>query len=126
MTAHPPQIDYAELDRLIDRVLEGTLSDAQASRLAALLTNSPAAVQRYAEALDTHTALCEIYPGGYFGMAADDEQDTQPACEVSQVASLGTSPGTSFSSRNVRHWSSPFEWAIVLTAVFCVGLIGYL
>ncbi len=126
MTAHPPQIDYAELDRLIDRVLEGTLSDAQASRLAALLTNSPAAVQRYAEALDTHTALCEIYPGGYFGMAADDEQDTQPACEVSQGASLGTSPGTSFSSRNVRHWSSPFEWAIVLTAVFCVGLIGYL
>lgn len=126
MDAHPPQIDYAELDRLIDRVLEGTLSDAQASRLAALLTNSPAAVQRYAEALDTHTALCEIYPGGYFGMAADDEQDTQPACEVSQGASLGTSPGTSFSSRNVRPWSSPFEWAIVLTAVFCVGLIGYL
>lgn len=122
MAANPPQIDSAELDRLIDRVLEGTLGDAQASRLAALLADSPAAVQRYAEALDTHTALCEIYPGGYFDMAASDEQKFQPACRTSQGASLETS----FSSRSVRPWSAAFDWTIALTAVFCVGSIGYL
>jgi hypothetical protein len=55
-----------ELDQLVSRLLDRSLSESEASRLNALLSDSPVARDRYQELLDNHEALCAIYPGDVY------------------------------------------------------------
>ena len=63
-----------QLDRLCGSVVEGNLSPEDSRQLAAMLAAFPEAIEYYTECLDTHTALCELYPGLSFESLARGEQ----------------------------------------------------
>ena len=54
--------DFVELDRLIQRSIDESLSESNAQKLNSLLQGSAEARQRYNEIHETHTALCEVFP----------------------------------------------------------------
>ena len=113
------QDNYEELDKLIGQVIDGSLTAKESERLTAILVNSPNAIQRYAETLDTHTALCEIYPSFFAEQLAHEE-------EVSACLSFDNESRSSSSPGVDRHRAPVFELAAGLVAVFLVGFVGYL
>ena len=62
-----------ELELLVSRIIDGKLTEAEARRLDGLLANSPETLLLYQELLDTHSALCAIYPGDVYAASIDAE-----------------------------------------------------
>ena len=54
------------IDHLVALMLDDRLSDQKAAQLRNQLEASPKNLKRYLELLDTHEALCSIYPGAVF------------------------------------------------------------
>jgi hypothetical protein len=102
-----------ELQGLVSRLIDGRLSDDEATRLDELLSNSPEALRCYHELLDNHEALCAIYPGDVYNAALDSVE--LPAHDVE------FSPAADFKARG--NWR---RWALAASLLITVGLAGYL
>lgn len=108
--------EIAELDLLIDRVLEQTLSPIDAGRLNLLLRQSSEALRRYQQTLDTHRALCEAFPSGIFEEALRLET-AGPATVTPSSTGVARQPSTA--------WSRLTQAVAVLSIVGLVGFISY-
>ena len=76
-----------ELELLVSRIIDGQLTEVEARRLDDLLAKSPETRLLYQELLDTHAALCAIYPADVYAVANDAEvivprQDMIPSTEL--------------------------------------------
>lgn len=101
-----------ELQRLVSRLIDGRLSDDDATRLDELLSHSPEALNCYHELLDNHEALCAIYPGDVYNAALDSVE--LPAHDVAFPA-----------AKNANARSSWRRWALAASLLTTVGLAGY-
>ena len=66
-----------ELELLVTHLIDGQLSESQAKRLSALLSESDEAVRRYHELLDNQEALCAIYPGDVYESSLHSEENAK-------------------------------------------------
>jgi len=108
--------EIAELDLLVDRVLEQTLSPLDARRLNLLLSQSPEALRRYQQTLDTHRALCEVFPSGIF-------EETLRLETRGEATVTPSSAGVA--RRQPTAWSRLAQSVAVLTIVGLVGFTSY-
>lgn len=108
--------EIAELDLLVDRVLEQTLSPLDARRLNLLLSQSPEALRRYQQTLDTHLALCELFPSGIF--------EETLRLEAQKAASV-TPSSTGGARQQPTAWSRIAQSVAVLSIVGLVGFVSY-
>lgn len=110
MSNPQPHQDFREVDDLVNQLLDQHLSDADANRLNALLASSREAVARYRQLLDTHQAICDLYPGDVFHRGLDHDE---PSVQAGPPGSKDRRP------RPVIAW-------IGLGIAGCVlGLLGY-
>ena len=80
----------SQLEQIVSRLIDGTLSSSEVKQLNDLLANSPQAVQRYHELLDNHEALCAIYPGDLFASLEDSETATGAIVHSTQRATVAS------------------------------------
>ena len=109
--------DSVELDRLIHRSIDESLSQSDAQKLNSLLEGSTAARQRYTEIHQTHTALCEIFPSKTLRDSA------------SALARAASSPSrvAAYSSFMLPSKIGPMtKWATALSICMLIGLTGFL
>jgi len=106
-----------ELDLLVDRVIEQMLDQADVRRLNELLQTSLEAVRRYNQSIDTHRALCEIFPTGML-------EETLLREAESQVPGTLLLAGSSSASRQVAS-SRLTLLAVALTVMGLVSGISY-
>lgn len=106
MTNH----DMETFERLVGRVIDETLSDADAVELNALLAGSTDTVRLYEEMLDQHAALCVLHPGGVY---LDGLDELEPPAVVT-------------SRPTPRTWSKFLQFAATAAAcLLAVGLFGF-
>lgn len=100
-----------DVERLVSKLIDGRLSQAEATRLDGLLLQSPEALALYRELLDNHEALCAIYPGDVF----------EASLESSEL------PGRNTTRRSplLLSFRSEWLWASAATILVAVGLTGF-
>lgn len=98
-----------ELERLVSRMLDHSLSNGEATRLNSILRESAEARERYLELLDNHEALCAIYPGDVYE-AALDTSAALPASAIDEPAEAA------------RILEMPFPWRPWLAAAAVLAL----
>ena len=106
-----PHQDLRELDQLVNQLIDARLSDADADRLNALLASSTEAVARYRQLLDTHQAVCDLYPGDVFCRGLNEDEPT-----IQHARPLGSA------HRRQRH---VIAWIGLAFAGCFLGLVGY-
>lgn len=99
-----------EIERLVSRLLDRSLSNDEAARLNSLVRESAEARERYQELLDNHAALCAIYPGDVYE-AALDAGDALPSPAIDGPAAAP------------RIRDSPIQWLPWLAAAAVVVLV---
>ena len=109
--------DSVELDRLIQRSIDESLSQSDAQKLNSLLENSEEARQRYNEIHEIHTALCEFFPSKKLRDSASPQ--TQAASEPSRVVAHS-------SSRQPSKIVPKLQFASALSICLLIGLTGYM
>jgi hypothetical protein len=99
-----------EIEQLVSRLLDHSLSEDEAARLNSLMRECAEARERYQELLDNHEALCAIYPGDVYEAALDagDALPTPP------IAGAAEAP---------RILDARFRWLPWLAAAAVVELV---
>ena len=109
--------DSVELDRLIHRSIDESLSQSNAQKLNSLLEGSTEARQRYNEIHEIHTALCEVFPSKKLRDSASPQ--TQAASEPSRVVAHS-------SSRQQSKIVPKLQLASALSMCLLIGMTGYM
>lgn len=103
-----------ELDQLVSRLLDRGLSESEAARLNALLSDSPDARDRYQELLDNHEALCAIYPGDVYEASINVADPLATPVDSSKVR-----------SQRVRTVVRGVPWMITAAAVLIAAILQF-
>ena len=109
--------DSVELDRLIHRSIDESLSQSDAQKLNSLLENSEEARQRYNEIHEIHTALCEVFPSKMLRDSASAQ--TQAASSPPRVVAHS-------SFRQPSKIVPKLQFASALSICLLIGLTGYM
>ncbi len=112
-----------ELERLVSRLIDGQLSDEEATQLDTLLSESPEAVARYHELLDNHEALCAIYPGDVYeaSLGSGFLEPTELAAGDGRDSIVAEGPRLAPSAHVQNRWLLALAAALLVAA----GLAGY-
>ena len=119
MPTSPPPDNHTELERLVNLLIDQGLTDGERSQLRRILQQSPEAVRQYKEIIETHQALCEVFPNFVLEAPLRHVESTTGFCRP-------TVEPANRRHHSGRPWPPPYEWVALCLAVCLIGGTGYL